>query len=458
MLGVTAIMSKRLSSLVVMRADSGTRHHCLPLARGLVIGRRRTRRALCSMLVLLGCSAESGYRVPLGDPEPGSSGGQANGTRQEGVGSGANSGGSVRAGGSSGTGQTISIRVANTNTTQPDSGAAGSKASCGSVQVDAQVKTVETVIETPGNVLFVFDQSSSMKETWQGQAKWKAAFDAVVNAFTPVQDKLNAGAILFPLVIKSGCDPTVDLAACILVSLNLCPDVAPISLPPQMTIQSGRTFLAAWKTYWSVGADSLGVGTPTEKGLLQAEAALVTPLPGNTAVVLVTDGKPTCGANESAIAARLLRKNIKTYVVGLPGGAGVSMLDDVAIAGGTAPQGCTKDCYLTPVDATAFQSSLASIVTTTVTTTTEVAIMDCAFHLSPPTGANAEDVHLIVTQAADGQQFEVPKGPGVWTVSADTTTATLEGAVCDAAKSGVLSNLDFRYGCVEVPEWTTPLL
>src|SRR5512145_538485 len=417
-------------------------------------------------LIVLGCNAEEDAYLSFGaDGSGGNS--SLNSETRDGSGSAASSGTRENVGGSSrASGGVIPIISSSPDTVETSSN--DTKSSCGSMQVDAEVKTVETVIESPGNVLFVFDQSSSMSEAWQGTPKWQAANDAVVAAFTPLQTKLNAGAILYPTgastdpTAASTCDPLTDLLGCLVgaVGTGVCPDVAPISSAPQLSIQSGQSFLSKWKSYWSRGAAALGVGTPTEKGLLQAEAALAVPPDGATAVVLVTDGEPTCGANESVIAARLLKKSIKTYVVGLPGGVGVSLLDKVAIAGGTAAQGCKSNCYMTPASGGEFQKALASIVTTIVTTTTETAIVDCEFQLSPPDDAraNADDVHLIVTEASSGQQFEVPRVPGAWTLSADASTATFEGPVCDAAKTGALSSVSFQYGCVSVPEWTSPLL
>jgi hypothetical protein len=425
---------------------------------GAVGGRRRHNGLLsCVYLLLLGCAAGGDPPFELGNGE-GNGGGTGNSGGDSNYANPRNTGGTLPS-----TGTTI---VINTTGTQPAPGTTDSQTNCGSIQVDAEIKTIETVVETPGNVLFVFDQSSSMDETWQGQQKWRAAYGAVVAAFTPVQDKLNAGAVLYPATTAadaaaaSACDPTVDLLGCILGAVNVCPDVAPITEPPQIGFQSGQAFLTAWNTYWSKGAAALGMGTPTEKALLAGESALAAPPPGNTALVLVTDGAPTCGSNESAVAARLLTKNIKTYVVGLPGVSGAAnLLDKIAIAGGTALAGCTSNCYLTPATGADFQKSLAGIASTVVSTTTEVSIVDCTFRLSPPTdaSANAKEVHLVVTELASGQQFEVPNGPDSWTLSADAMTATLQGSVCSAAKAGVFSGLSFQYGCVTVPEWS-PLL
>jgi hypothetical protein len=333
---------------------------------------------------------------------------------------------------------------------------AGVKKACGSVQVPAKVETVEHVTDVPGNVLFVFDQSGSMNEAWNGSTKIQGAIDAINKAFAPVQGKLNAGAIFFPHVDPgtNGCNWATDWLTCLLTlpTAALCLDADPITTPPQIQIQPGAQFLTAWNAYWAPPVAAKGSGTPTEKGILAGEAALGTPPPGNTVMVLVTDGAPTCGMNEQAAPTRLLQKNIKTYVIGLPGAAGTTVLDAVAIAGGTAPMGCTTNCFVSPSDATALQQIFANIATTVVTTTKVVSVKDCSFQLMPPDMSNPADVHLVVTDIASGMQYEVPQGPmNGWTLSADYKSATLTGSICDGAKAGTYSNFNFQYGCVMVP-------
>jgi hypothetical protein len=169
-------------------------------------------------------------------------------------------------------------------------------------------------------------------------------------------------------------------------------------------------------------------------------------------MVLVTDGAPTCGTNEDAPAARLLQKMIKTYVIGLPGANGTTVLDKVAIAGGTAPMGCTSNCFVTPTDANALKGIFANIATTVVTTTMTTTVKDCSFMLMPPDKGNPADVHLVVTDTATGMKYEVPQSPtNGWTLSSDFHTATLTGSICDGAKGGQYSNFTFQYGCVMVP-------
>jgi hypothetical protein len=76
-------------------------------------------------------------------------------------------------------------------------------------------------------------------------------------------------------------------------------------------------------------------------------------------------------------------------------------------------------------------------------------VQSCSFAISAPDGGNVDDVHLIVTDATSGQQYEVPHDK--WDVSADHTTATLGGEICDQAKGGSFVSFSFQFGCVTVP-------
>ena len=343
------------------------------------------------------------------DPGTGGSGAGGSGTTTPG---GGNTGGSA----GSSTGFTVSDASPDTSKKED---------ACGSMKVGAEIQTMTTETKVPGNVLFVFDQSGSMNDKWNNTSKIQTAIDAINAAFMPVADQLSAGAIFFPdtnAEAGGGCNWATDWLTCLTGGggggLGGCPDVSPIGTPPQIPIQPGPAFLTAWNNYWAPPVAAKGAGTPTEKGMLAGAAALATPPPGNTVMILVTDGQPTCGSNESAPAAQLLQMGIKTYVIGLPGSAGTTVLDNVAIAGGTAPMGCTSNCYTSPDDAMGLQTVLGSIATDIVMTTTVVSIKNCDFTLDPPDGGNPSDVHLVVTDAKTGQQYEVPQmmGDG-WTLS-----------------------------------------
>ena len=118
------------------------------------------------------------------------------------------------------------------------------------------------------------------------------------------------------------------------------------------------------------------------------------------------------------------------------------MLNDIAAKGGTG-------ALLLPTSYQQLEQELATIATTTVT----AVINDCVMTLEPPP-PNPDDVHLIVTDASTGQEFEVPRDPGNgegWTLSADGKTAEILGQVCADAKNGRFSDVRFEFGCVDVP-------
>jgi len=194
--------------------------------------------------------------------------------------------------------------------------------------------------ECRGRVLVVFDQSASMAEPWEGRTpRWRIAADAVLEALAPLADRLEVGAILFP----SAPNPAPD---------RTCDAVDPVSA--QLPFTDGAAFLAAWRERW-VTADLL-FGTPIDTAFAAADASL--PADGVvTAVVLVTDGDPTCEGRTSAaaFAAGWAAGDVPTFVVGLPGSSGSGVLAAIATAGGTGEP-------IEPADAASLASSLAGIL------------------------------------------------------------------------------------------------
>jgi hypothetical protein len=303
-----------------------------------------------------------------------------------------------------------------------DSGAANDSDACGSVMLKTHTK--------PGNIVVVFDQSDSMKQPFQAGSppKWQVAEDALVAALTPIQGIVSGGAIFFPTKATG----------------NTCSGVDPITnAPPQIAIQGGPAFLTAFQGHFSAAGWSLILGTPLKLGLQQADKALPDPSPlmGARAVVLITDGAPTCdtvAANILAPVQAMFLRGIKTYAIGLPGSAAAgTLLDKIAMAGGTTN-------YLTPADPMALQMALGQIASSTID--------QCTITLDPPP-ADKTKVHLIVTDAMKPNGYEIMEttmGDG-WSLSADGTTATLLGAVCEKAKAGGYTTIDFVYGCPPPP-------
>jgi hypothetical protein len=293
---------------------------------------------------------------------------------------------------------------------------------CGSMALQAQV--------TPGNIVVVFDQSDSMIQPFMagGAPKWKVARDSLVAALTPDEGIINAGAIFFPTKATG----------------TLCSDVATIGTPPQIKIEPGATFVSDFEAHFSAPGWTLILGTPTVTALENADAALPDPSPlkGQRAVVILTDGAPTCDTVQADILAPvkdMFSRGIKTYAIGLPGSAGAAnLLDAIAMAGGTGS-------YISPSDPAALQMALAQIATQTID--------KCTVTLNPPP-PDPNQVYLVVTDAQHPKGYEVPRtmGGDGWNLSPDGKTATLTGMVCTNAKDGSYTSVHFVYGCPVLPQ------
>lgn len=168
--------------------------------------------------------------------------------------------------------------------------------------------------ECRATLLVIFDRSGSMASEWTpGQERWQAASEALTGALSPIASSLTAGAILFP---SSG--EAVE-----------CPRVDPIS--SQVSFRDGEAFLPAFERALS----SVGGNTPLDAAFERADEAMASR--DVDAVVVLTDGRPTCLGPISAAeyAARWYADGTDTWVIGLPGIDDPGILDAVAAAGGT---------------------------------------------------------------------------------------------------------------------------
>jgi hypothetical protein len=197
------------------------------------------------------------------------------------------------------------------------------------------------------------------------------------------------------------------------------------------------------------------LGTPVGESFdraavgLEQSAAMLT---GVTAIMLFTDGAPTCFPDaaaqgiptklETEHAAAWLAQGIKTYVVGLPGAAGVQLLNDIAVAGGTG-------AYITPDDPAVLEAKLNEIVLSTV----KMGFDSCTLALDPPAEV-VEKLQIVVNDTMSGPAY-IPRdlgGGAGWSITPDGRTVELLGQVCEDAMSGRFSSVKFEYGCDEPPE------
>ena len=294
----------------------------------------------------------------------------------------------------------------------------------------------------PGNILLVFDKSGSMDQPWSsgaGNTKWQDAIAAIPNAMMPLQDQVTAGAVFFPF--------PDDCA------------VPGMGMLPHIDFMAGADFLTAWKGFTSSNGPQ--GGTPLRAALMVADQVLQAALPdlvGITTIVIVTDGQPNCanggGFNDddtapylTPVIANWLTLGVKTYVVGLPGldGSGLTLLDELAVAGGT-------DKYIPADDPTTLQTELAKIVSENVTTSFDT----CTLPLdkAPP---NPDDINLLVVNK--GMENSVARDLGAsggWTIDANAENIILQGTFCELAKMGEYDEITVVYGCVEAPPLPPP--
>jgi hypothetical protein len=317
---------------------------------------------------------------------------------------------------------------------------------CGTLTLkqDVEVKHI------PGNLLLVFDQSASMGEPWgtTGQNKLQAAQSAIMNAVTSLKDSLTVGALFFPTFACVPAFPPPPGGA-----------VAPLEGDGQIPFQSGPMFLQSWANHWTMPGIGLGIGTPMQEAFDRADVAIQnSTLKGALAVVAVTDGAPNClpdpmvtmipTALETEHAANwLANKQIKTYVVGLPGAAGVDILNNVAVSGGTMQ-------YIVPDDPKMLEDKLKEVVQETVKTSFD----SCSIKLTPVADP-ADKLKMIVVESQGGMKSMVPRmlsADAGWSISSDGGQVEIMGQLCDDAKGGRFSEITFEYGCKDLPPLPPP--
>jgi hypothetical protein len=273
----------------------------------------------------------------------------------------------------------------------------------------------------------------------------------------PLQDLLTIGGLFFPsldtTVMGCACNPAdfthwiPGAPGCCLAGAQSSCIVSTIDQADQINFVPGADFIAALPTQWLLQ----GAGrTPLETGVTRARDALMgATLEGSVNVIIVTDCAPNCsdtndinviGDRVSAIAADWLAQGIKTHVVGLPGaGEAATILNEIAVAGGTG-------AFIEPSDPAALQMRLQEVLKETVMSGIET----CEITLNPAAEA-PEKLHLVVTE--NGMDSYVPRGgDNGWTLSADASTVTFEGAFCEDALAGRFTNFKFEFGCVDPPE------
>ncbi len=324
---------------------------------------------------------------------------------------------------------------------------------------------IPVVIERP-NLYFVLDRSGSMAEQLPGSAynKYENARIALGNVMRAIGHRVNVGAAVFPGAGDStGCGTGKQVF---------------VTQPgdPPTWIEQGKDGPVLSALLSTLAGYAPAGGTPTS-ATLTAITPILTALPGQTNVVLATDGGPNCNlaANCSAdqcslniegasvggaqctptfnccddqlvpggelycldapatvsAVTTLANAGIKTYVVGMPGSeAYTSVLDSLAIAGLTDR----------PTDPKFYPVTDSDDLTATLKAIGVKIAISCTVQIDeePPDPALVNvyfDTKLIPQSSVDGW---------IWT---DPTTIDIVGPACDKLKSGDVIQVQVVAGC-----------
>jgi len=317
----------------------------------------------------------------------------------------------------------------------------------------------QAIIDAP-NLYFVLDASGSMATKVAVGTRYTAVRLAILDLIRKLGPLVRVGAAILP-------GPGASADSC-----TAGEEVLATQQGDPITGKDGPTTLGFWQT---TSTDPLG-GTPISATLAALTPTLLA-LPGDTYVVLATDGGPNCNEAASceadtcmlniegqcsdpqanccasgnmlggptfcvdqpatvAALSTLATAGIHVIIVGIPGSetyAGV--LDAMALAGGS--QKPTAPFYEQVTDLDALGEVLAEIGKVAVS---------CEFELAdPPTEQGMTNVYLdqevLPYNDVDGWVWKPP------------ATVRLLGAACDRLKSGQVKQVQIVSGCpTEMPK------
>jgi hypothetical protein len=283
--------------------------------------------------------------------------------------------------------------------------------------------TIIRAAPVPVDILIVQDRSSSMIGIPTGTLRWGPSVDALNAVLPEFDDNINLGLLLFPSTGQS-CDKG---SYSVPLGLNSAAKIktALEQNPPAMLID--------------------GIAqTPTDLALQQAydviekrqQGDFETAIIPDANVLLVTDGAPGCnlGATEQtrvdaskAVIDKLLKKDVKTYVIGYSiDEAGQVIMNEFANRGGT-------NQYI-PVDSgDSLEKALRDITAASV---------PCKFKLPGKPSSVSE-----VTVTIDDQTISLSEEAG-WSI--DGEVVQLNGESCTGIRDGEDHNVQVNVPCGEI--------
>lgn len=215
---------------------------------------------------------------------------------------------------------------------------------------------------SPAKLVLLVDVSSSMSENAPGtnSSKWVVTRDALVEAVCGVNgpglsDNIAVGLMFYPNMVNNNVSRTP-------VGPEVCLNTGGITPMDTMGNNDAGTQRTILRT--ALTQATLGRGTPTADAYAYVMNTLVTSenqtkFPGDTYILLITDGMPTlyqgcynpAGSLQNLPGDAIVTlineaygRGVKTFVIGSPGSEqGLAWLSKAAFTGGTAKAGCNPD-------------------------------------------------------------------------------------------------------------------
>jgi hypothetical protein len=326
----------------------------------------------------------------------------------------------------------------------------------GTAGIQGCTGTSQTTTRLPPVLEFLVDYSGSMNDIPAGQTlpKWQATRDALIQAFTTMQDGTGTGLIYYPNTRNR------QMGNCI--NRQQAVPIAPLDATVRQALIASLT------------AKRTDGATPTHDAFVfAAETLAASTVMGNKNVVLVTDGSPTfslgCVGDGMApvdnaplvqAVAMAATTGIKTFVIGSPGSEDArSSLSQMATQGGTAPPGCSDagpnychfDMTTAPDLATALNAAFAAITGSVIT---------CRFTIPAPASGKAinyDEVNVNFTSTSGNMQIGRDPDPAGaactrgWQYSPDKSQIILCEDACNLVKADPNAKVDVVLGCKTIP-------